>query len=88
MIRAVDVRLLSPKHHILNQNRNRRNENDVYRQTTPHAYREDTSKKNQGWAFLDGGSTPLEPDDNGPTTTAVATSAASEDNGTYKTPCK
>jgi hypothetical protein len=56
--------------------------------TTPWTYQEDTDKKDQGWAFLDGGSTLLEPDEDGPSIMAVATSATGKDGGTYKTPSK
>jgi hypothetical protein len=53
-------------------------------QTTP--YREDTYKKDQGWAFFDRGSAYLALDDDGPAIMTVTTLAANEDDGTYKTP--
>jgi hypothetical protein len=42
----------------------------------PYAYREDTGKINQGWAFLDEGSVPPVPDEDDPTIMAATTPAA------------
>jgi hypothetical protein len=55
----------------------------VNRWTAP--YREDTDKKDQGWAFLAEGSTSTTPDEDGPTIVAMATKMADENNRTYKT---
>jgi hypothetical protein len=52
----------------------------------PCAYWEDVSKKDQGQAFLDGGSKPLEPDEDGPAIMVAVTPMAGEDGGTYKNP--
>jgi hypothetical protein len=51
----------------------------------PCAYREDTGRKYQGWAFLDKGSTPLVPDEKLPAIMAATTPVAGEDTGAYKT---
>jgi hypothetical protein len=48
-----------------------RSGSSVNQRTTPCAYREDTGKKDQGHALLDGGSTPREPDEDDPTTMAT-----------------
>jgi hypothetical protein len=51
-------------------------------------YREDTGKKDQGWALLDEGFAPSVPNEDGPTIMATTTPAAGKDGGTYKTPSK
>jgi hypothetical protein len=61
-----EVQLLSPNHHLLSQNRNRRSGNGINQWTTPCSYREETNRKDQGRAFLDGGSAPPEPDEDDP----------------------
>jgi hypothetical protein len=66
----------------------KRSKNGVNQLTTSRAYQEDTDKNDQGWAFLAGSSTPLEPDEDGPAIKAVAAPAAGEDSGAYKTPSK
>jgi hypothetical protein len=45
-------------------------------------------KKDQGRTFLDGGSVPLEPDEDDLTIMTVATPAPDKDDGTYETPSK
>jgi hypothetical protein len=54
----------------------------------PCAYREDISRKDQGHAFLDEGSAPSKPNEDGPAIMATTTSTAVEDSGSYKTPSK
>jgi hypothetical protein len=51
----------------------------------PYAYREDTGKKDQGQAFLDEGSAPPVPNEDGPTIMAATALLASGDDGTNKT---
>jgi hypothetical protein len=51
----------------------------------PSAYQEDTGKKDQVWAFLDEGSTPLVPNEDNPATMAATAPASDEDDGTNKT---
>jgi hypothetical protein len=58
------------------------------RWTTPCTYREDRGKKDQGRAFLDGGSTPSELDEDGPAIMVMATPIVGKDVGTCKTPSK
>jgi hypothetical protein len=64
---------------------NRWNESCVNWQTTPWACREDIDKKDQGWAFLDGGFAPPELNKDGPAIMVVVTPTAIEFDGTYKT---
>jgi hypothetical protein len=49
------------------------------------AYGEDTSRKDQGWALLDGGSTPLTSDYDDPTITDIMTPVVGKGEGTYRT---
>jgi hypothetical protein len=51
-------------------------------------YQEDTSRKDQGRAFLDDGSTLTLPNEDGPAIMAATRPTAGEDGGTYKTPSK
>jgi hypothetical protein len=44
--------------------------------------------KDQGWAFLAGGSATLKPDEDGPTIMAATTLVGGDDSGTCKTPSK
>jgi hypothetical protein len=60
----------------------------VNKRPTPCAYWEDADKKDEEWAFLDEGSTPLMPNKDGPTTMAAIALTFDEDDGTYKTPSK
>jgi hypothetical protein len=53
-----------------------------------YAYWEDTDKKDQGRDFLDEGSMPPVPNEDGPAIMATTTLVAGEDGGTYKTPSK
>jgi hypothetical protein len=55
---------------------------------TLYAYREDTSKKDQGWALLDEGSEPPVPDEDGSAITDAIAPAAGKGGETYKTPSK
>jgi hypothetical protein len=77
--------LVTPSTTFLSQNKNRRSESSVNQWTTPCAYQEDTGKKYQGQALMDGGTTPLEPDEDGPAIMVTATPAAS---GTCEAPSK
>jgi hypothetical protein len=52
------------------------------------ARREYVSRKDQGWALLDGGSTPLLSDKGDSVVTDAAAMAVGEDKGTYKAPSK
>jgi hypothetical protein len=54
----------------------------------PCANWEDIGKKDQGWAFLDEGSTAPVPDEDGPATMVATALASDEDGRTYKTPSK
>jgi hypothetical protein len=54
----------------------------------PCTYRKDTSRKNLGRAFLEEGSAPPVPNEDGPTNMDMTTLIAGEDGGTYKTPSK
>jgi hypothetical protein len=54
--------------------------------TKPCTYQEDTGKKDQGHALLNGGSAPSEPNKDGLTIMVAATLVVSEDCRTYKTP--
>jgi hypothetical protein len=51
----------------------------------PHTYREDTDRKDQGWALFDKGSTPPVPDKDGPVSTNTIAPTSDEDDGTYET---
>jgi hypothetical protein len=51
----------------------------------PCAYQEDTNKKDQGWAFLDEGSTPPVPNQDSPAIMVAIAPAADEDTETNKT---
>jgi hypothetical protein len=53
-----------------------------------YAYREDTSNKDQGRAFLDEGIAPPVPDEDGPTIMAAIALVAGEDGRTYKSSSK
>jgi hypothetical protein len=68
------------------QCQDRRSRNDVNRQPTPHPYREDTSRKDQGRALSDEGSIPLMPNQHGPAIIDAPAPVASEGGGTDKTP--
>jgi hypothetical protein len=63
-------------------------------QSVPHVYRENTGRKDQGWALLDEGSAPPVPGEDGPaitdgpTITDATTLAADENGRTYKTQSK
>jgi hypothetical protein len=57
-------------------------------QPVPHAYREDTSRKDQGQALLDEGSVPPTSGEDGPASTDAIAPMAGEDDGSYKTPSK
>jgi hypothetical protein len=70
------------------QNRNMRSKSGIHQRTMPYAYREDITKKDQGWCFLDEGSVPSVPDEDGPAIMAVTAPVATEDGGTYKTQSK
>jgi hypothetical protein len=48
-------------------------------------FQEDISKKEQGWALLDEGSTPLVPDEDDPVIVDTIAPIVGEDDGTYKT---
>jgi hypothetical protein len=67
------------------QGKNRRSGSSVNRWPTPYAYREDTDKKDQGWALLDEGSTPPVADEDGPTIMDATALAVDECSGAYKT---
>jgi hypothetical protein len=54
----------------------------------PHAYREDTGRKDQWWALLDEGFTPPVPVEDSPAIMDATAPAVGEDEGTYKTPSK
>jgi hypothetical protein len=58
----------------------------VNQRIIPHAYRDDTGKKDQGRALLDRGSTPPKLDEYNPVIMATATPVASEDGRTCKAP--
>jgi hypothetical protein len=75
-----------PSTNFRSQSKNRRNRSGVNRQTMP--YREDTDKKDQGWAFQPRGSTSPAPDEDSPAIMVVAAPAAGENSGTCKTPSK
>jgi hypothetical protein len=67
------------------QDRNRRNESGTNRRTTPCTYWMHSYKKDEGWEFLDGGSTPTEPNEDGPAIMFVATLTVGKDSRTCKT---
>jgi hypothetical protein len=54
----------------------------------PHTYRVDAKRKDQGWALLDGGSTPPSSDEDDPTAACTMAPAIGEDKGTCKAPDK
>jgi hypothetical protein len=51
----------------------------------PHAYQEDTGRKDQAWALLDGGSTPPTSNDDDPTVVDTMTPVVGKGMGTYRT---
>jgi hypothetical protein len=52
----------------------------------PHTCGEDTGRKDQGQTLLDDYSTPLMPDEDGPTIMDVTAPMANKDNETSRTP--
>jgi hypothetical protein len=68
--------------------RNRRSGSGINQQPTQYIYREDTGKKDQGWALLDEGFTPPVPDEDDPAIVDAAAPAAGEDDGTYESSSK
>jgi hypothetical protein len=50
--------------------------------------REETDKKDQGWALLDEDSTPTMPDEDNPAITDTTATTVVEGGGTYRTPSK
>jgi hypothetical protein len=65
---------------------NIRSRNNIQRELTPRAYREDTDRKDQRWALLDGGSAPLLSGKDDLTVTDAVAAVIDEDKGTYKAP--
>jgi hypothetical protein len=75
-----------PSTTFLSQNKNMRSGSGVNQWIIPHAYWEDTGKKDQVRALLDRGSAPPKLDEYNPVIMAVATLMASEDGRTCKAP--
>jgi hypothetical protein len=63
---------------------NKKNGSEVNRWTM--SYREDTGKKDLGWAFLAGGSASPTPDEDGTAIMAMTTPVTGENGGTCKSP--
>jgi hypothetical protein len=59
--------------------------NCIHWEYAPHAYREDTDKKDKGWALLDEDSAPLMHIEDDPAFIGAIAPAVGEGNGTYKT---
>jgi hypothetical protein len=70
------------------QSINNRSGSGINQQPMSYAYREDTGRKDQGWALFDKGSAPPVPDEDGPAIMDVAAPVASEDDRTYETSSK
>jgi hypothetical protein len=59
--------------------------NNIHQNSTPHSYREDTDRKDQGRALLGEGSAPSTSDEDDPTVVGTMVPLVGKGEGTYKT---